>query len=66
MLIESKTEVGRISVPRGSRRVLVKVILFQLRGPSHPQDDTMPILFPDSKYSILGLSNKVLFVFEFF
>ena len=28
---------------KGSRRVLVKVVLFHLRGRGHPQDDAMPI-----------------------
>ena len=51
---------------RGSRRVLVKVVLFQLRGRGHPQDRAMPNFFPDSKSSILGLSNEVSFVTEYF
>ena len=51
---------------RGSRRVLVKVLLFQLDGRGHPQDDATPSFFPDSKNSILGLSNEVSFVSEFF
>ena len=51
---------------RGSRRVLVKVVLFQLRGCGHPQDRAMANFFPDSKSSILGLSNEVSFVSEFF
>ena len=42
---ESNTETGRISVMRGSRPVLVKVVPFQLRGPGHPQDDTTPNFF---------------------
>ena len=63
---ESNTETGRISVMRGSRRVLVKVVLFQLRGPGHPQDDTTPNFFPDSKGPILGLSNEVSFVSELY
>ena len=66
MPFESNTETGRISVMRGSRRVLVKVVLFQLRGYGHPQDDATPNSFPDSKSSILGLSNEVFFVSEFF
>ena len=41
MPFESNTETGRISVMKGSRRVLVKVVLFQLRGRGHPQDDAM-------------------------
>ena len=62
MPFESSTETGRISVMRGSRRVLVKVVLFQLRGCGHPQDDATPNFFADSKRPILGLSNEVSFV----
>ena len=66
MPFESNTETGRISVMKGSRRVLVKVVLFQLRGHGHPQDDATPNLFLDSKGPVLGLSNKVSFVSELF
>ena len=41
---EKSFETGRISVMKGSRRVLVKVVLFQLKGRGHPQDDAMPNL----------------------
>ena len=51
---------------RGSRRVLVKVLLFQLDGRGHSQDDATPSFFPDSKTSIIGLSNEVSFVSEIF
>ena len=51
---------------RGSRRVLGKVLLFQLAGCGHPQDDDTSSFFLDSKSSILGLSIDVLFVLEFF
>ena len=66
MSFESNAETGRISVMKGSTQVLVKIVLFQLKGCGHPQDDTMPNFFPDSKSSILGLSNEVSFVSEFF
>ena len=66
MLFESNTETGKISVMRGFRQVLVKVVLFWIRGPGHPQDDTNPNFFPDSKSSILGLSNEVSFVSKLF
>ena len=46
-------------------RVLIKVVLFQLRGRGHPQDDATPNFFPNSKGSIFGLSYKVSFVSEF-
>ena len=42
---ERSFETGRISIMRGSRRVLVKVVLFQLRGRGHPQDDATPNFF---------------------
>ena len=64
MPFESNTETGRISVMKGSRRVLVKVVLFQLRGPGHPQDDATANFFANSKRPILGLSNEVSFVPE--
>ena len=66
LLFESRFETGRISGIKGSRQVLVKVVLFQLRGCGHPQDGAKPNFFPDSKSSILGLSNEVSFVSVFF
>ena len=65
MPFESNTETGRIFVMRGSRRVLVKVVLFQFFGPGLAQDGATSNFLPDSKSSLLGLSNEVLFVFEF-
>ena len=64
MPFERGFETGRISVMKGSRRVLVKVVLFQLRGHSQPQNDAMPNFFANSKSPILGLSNEVSFVSE--
>ena len=64
MPFESNTETGRISVMKGSRRVLVKVVLFQLRGRGHPQDDATPNFFANPERPILGLSNEVSFVPE--
>ena len=64
MPFESNTETGRIFVMKGSRRVLVKVVLFQLRGHGHPQDDAMPNFFANSERPLLGLSNDVSFVTE--
>ena len=64
MLFQRSFETGRIFVMKGSRRVLVKVVLFQLRGPGHPQDDATPNFFAISKRPILGLSNEVSFVSE--
>ena len=65
-LFESRFETGRISIMTGSTRVLVKVVLFQLRGHGHPKNDATPNFFPDSKSLLLGLSNEVLFVSGFF
>ena len=62
MFFERSFETGRISVMKGSRRVLVKVVLFQLRGRGHTQDDVTPNFFADSERPILGLSNEVSFV----
>ena len=62
MPFESNTETGRISIMKGSRRVLVKVVLFQLRGRGHTQDDATANVFANSKGPILGLSNEVSFV----
>ena len=64
MPFESDTETGRISVMKGSRRVLLKVVLFQLRGCSQPQNDDAANFFANSERPILGLSNEVLFVPE--
>ena len=64
MRFERSFETGRISVIKGSRRVLVKVVLFQLRGCGHPQDDATTNSFANSKCPTLGLSNEVSFVPE--
>ena len=64
MPFESNTETGRISVMKGSRQVLVKLVLFQLRGRGHPQDDATPNFFTNSERLILGLSIEVSFVPE--
>ena len=64
MPFESNTETGRISVMKGSRQVLVKLALFQLRGPSQPQNDATANFFANSECPILGLSNEVSFVPE--
>ena len=64
MPFERSFETGRISVMNGSRRVLVKVVLFQLRGRSQPQNDAKTNFFRNSNRPILGLSNEVSFVPE--
>ena len=64
MPFEGTFETGRISVMKGSRRVLVKVVLFQLRGRSQPQNDATANFFENSKRPILGLTNEVSFVPE--
>ena len=49
---------------KGSRRVLVKVVIFQLRRRSQPQNDATANFVANSKRPILGLSNEVSFVPE--
>ena len=66
MPFESNTETGRIYVMGGSTQVLVKVVLFYLRGHYHPQGDASTNFFPDSKSFLLGLSNEVSFVSVFY
>ena len=66
MVDEHSFKIESSFIMRGSLRVLVKVLVFQLDGHGHPQDDAMPIFFPDSKNSIKGLSNEVPFVSEIF
>ena len=51
---------------KGYTEVLVKVVLFQLGGHDHPQNDATPSIFPDSKSLLLGLSNEVSFVSEIY
>ena len=51
---------------RGSRRVLVKVMIFQSDERSHAQDDATPSFFPDSKNSTVGLSNETSIVSDIF
>ena len=62
MAAESNYEIKSISVMGVSSWVLVEVLLFQLGGCGHPQDDGKQIFFLDSKNSILGLLNDTLFV----
>ena len=50
---------------KGSRRVLVKVVLFQLRGRIQPQNDATAKFFENSKRPISGLSNEVSFGIDF-
>ena len=64
MPFERGFETGRISVVKGSKQVLVKVVLFQLRGHGHPQDDATTIFSANSERPISGLSNEVSFVPE--
>ena len=49
-----------------SRQVFLAEVLFQLRGRGYPQNDATPNFFPDSKRTILGLSNEVSFVSKLF
>ena len=63
---ENSFETGRISVMEGSRQVLVKVMLFQLRERLYPQDGAPPGILYESRSSLLMLSIDVLFVLKFF
>ena len=65
-MFERSFEIGRIHVMEGSRWILVKVVLFQLRGHGHPQGDATPNFFPDSKSTIIGLSNEASFVSRYY
>ena len=58
-MFESNFETGQIFVIKGSRPILVKVVLFHSRRCGHPQDDAMANFFLDSKGSISKLSNEV-------
>ena len=64
MPIEKLLETRRISVMRCSTQVLVKVVLFQLRGPSQPQNDATANFFANSERPISWLLNEVSFVPE--
>ena len=64
MLFERSFEAGRISVMKSFSRVLVKVVLFQIRGRSQPQNDVTANFFANSERPMLGLSNEVSFVPE--
>ena len=59
MVNETGFEIGGKLVKEGSRRVLVKLLLFQSGGCGLPQDGARPSFFPDSKSSTLGLSINV-------
>ena len=52
VLFKRSFETGRNFVMKGSRQVLVRVVLFQLRERGHPQDDATPNFFADSKRPI--------------
>ena len=64
-LFERTFETAKIFVMEGSKQVLVKVMLFQLREHVHPQDGAMPIFY-ESKSSLLVLSVGVSFVLKIF
>ena len=61
-LFENRFKTPRISITTGFTRVIIKIVLFQLRGRGHPQNDAMPNIFHDSKSLLLGLSNEVSFI----
>ena len=51
---------------KGSRRVLVEGVLFHLRGRGHAHGHATPNFIQYFKSSILGLSNEVSFVSNFY
>ena len=57
---------SRIFVMEGSRQVLVKVMLFQLRECVLPQDGAKPSFFYESRNYLLVLSIDVSFVLKAF
>ena len=65
-LFERTFETAKIFVMEGSKQVLVKVMLFQLREHVHPQDGAMPTFFHESSSPLLVLSIDVSFVLKFF
>ena len=65
-MFERTFETARIFVMEGSKQVLVKVMLFQLREHVHPQDGAMPTFFHESSSPLLVLSIDVSFVLKFF
>ena len=64
-MFERSFEIGRILVMKGSRQILVKEVLFCLGGRGQLHNNATPSFSPDSKSSILGLSNEVSFVSRF-
>ena len=65
MVNEKSFGVGRIFVMKGSRQVLVKVMLFQSREPVHSQEGATPNFVYKSRSSLLVLSIDVSFVLKF-
>jgi len=65
-LFERSFETGEIFVMKGSRPVLVKEVLFHLRGHGHAQGHALPNFIHYFKSSILGLSNAISFVAKSF
>ena len=55
-----------IYYPRANKPIFVKIVFFHSRGYGKPLDGAMPILFQNSKSSLIGLSNGTSFVAGFF
>ena len=66
MVHEIGFEIGGKLVMECSRSIIVKLLLFQSGGCGHLQDGATSSFFPDSKSSILGLSNEASFVSEIY
>ena len=65
-MFERTFETAKIFVMEGSKQVLVKVMLFQLREHVHPQDGAMLTFFHKWSSPLLVLSIDVSFVLKFF
>ena len=66
MVVEICIENWNTSNLRAYRPILVNVVLYHSRGCGSPYDTTAPSFMTNSKCFIIGLSNEVSFVTEYF
>ena len=59
MVGERSFEIGRISIVTGSRGILVKVLLFHLKGHGHPQVDAILNVIKSANSHYSDLSKEV-------
>ena len=62
MATEIQNENGSSFLLRGSRPILMIVVLIPLGGHGYPQNGAMPSFFLNSKSSMLGLSSDTSLV----